>query len=398
VIPYTKHHVNEDDIRAVTDVLRSGPITSGPKIEEFEERFAEAIGARYAVAMSSGTAALHVAMCIAGIGSRDRVVTSPNTFLASANCVVMAGGIVDFLDVEPIAHNLDPELLMRTWQADTKAVIAIDYAGQPCEMPAIYQWAQSKGALVIEDACHSLGSGFLHENRLWAVGSHPWADITIFSFHPAKAITTAEGGMLVTSNQGWADKARRLRSHGIKRHPNDNFYGLGCDTNPCMAERGPWYYEMQDFGFNYRISDIACALGASQLRRLEGFVSRRHEIVNLYNKAFSGISNLVTPALIHPENASHVAWHLYTVEVNFQGLGTCRTDFMRALAERGIGTQVLYIPVHLQPWYRRNFGYGPGKCPVAEAFYTRALSLPLYPAMTEDDVSRVISAVCALLR
>lgn len=393
LIPYGRQEISEQDIAAVAEVLRSDFLTCGPKVEEFETHFARLVGSKHAVAVNSATSALHLAMRVTGVGPGDRVVTSPNTFLASANCAAFVGAIPDFADIDPVSYNLDPAALERGWQPDTKAVVAVDYAGQPCDLPAIARVARAQGAVVIEDACHGMGGSFMHEGCAWKLGGHPWADITVFSFHPVKTMTTGEGGMLVTNSDVWADAARRLRSHGVER---ERFLGLGADNEPAFAERGPWYYEMQDLGYNYRLTDIQSALGLSQLSRLESFIARRREIVASYNAAFAGIPWLTTPGLAPPAQAAHVSWHLYTVQIDFRALGRSRTEVMATLRQQGIATQVLYIPVHLQPWYRQTYGYGRGKCPVAEAYYTRALSLPLYPAMTTEEVACVQKAVRGL--
>ena len=393
LIPYGRQSISEEDIAAVGEALRSDFLACGPRAEEFERRIAELVGAKHAVAMNSATSALHIAMRVAGVGPGHRVVTSPNTFLASANCAAFVGATPDFSDIDWVSYNLDPIGLERSWQLDTKAVVAVDYAGQPCDLPAIAQVARARGAIVIEDACHAVGGSFLHEGRAWKLGGHPWADMTVFSFHPVKTMTTGEGGMLVTNNDDWAGMARQLRSHGVERK---HFLGLGADDEPAFAERGPWHYEMQNLGYNYRITDIQCALGLSQLSRLEAFIARRREIVASYNSAFAGIPWLTLPRLRAPADAALVSWHLYTIQIDFRGIGRTRTEVMVELYRQGVGTQVLYIPVHLQPWFRQTYGYARGKCPVAEAYYAHALSLPLYPAMTAEDVARVQAAVRAL--
>ena len=398
-LPYSRQWVDEADIQAVADVLRSEFLTCGPKVEEFEGRFAALVGARHAAAMNSATSALHVAMLVAGIKRGDRVITTPNTFLASANCAAFVGATPDFADIDPVSYNLDAVALERSWLPDTRAIVAVDYAGQPCDMPRIARFARERGAMVIEDACHSVGGGGTHEGRVWKVGGHPWADITVFSFHPVKAMTSGEGGMLVTNNDVWAAHARSLRSHGVVKDPA-RFVGL-CSVmshgaslkGSHLSETGPWYYEMQDLGYNYRITDIQCALGLSQLDRLSGFVARRREIVARYNAALADLPWLTTPGLRNPADRDYISWHLYTVQIAFEKIGKTRTQVMTELRNRGVGTQVLYIPVHLQPWYRQRYGYGPGKCPVAEECYRHTLSLPLYPAMTEADVDRVIGIV-----
>lgn len=392
-LSYGRQSISEQDIAAVCEVLRSDFLTCGPKVEEFERRFAELVDAKHAVAVNSATSALHLAVRVAGIGPSDRVITSPNTFLASANCAAFVGATPDFSDIDPISYNLDPVVLEANWLPDTKAVVAVDYAGQPCDMPAIARIAREHNAVVIEDACHGVGGGFVHDGRAWKLGGHPWEDITTFSFHPVKTMTAGEGGMLVTNNSDWAAKARQLRSHGMV---GDAVGFISSDSCLVTAEKGPWYYEMQDLGYNYRISDIHCALGLSQLTRLDAFIGRRREIVAHYNAAFADVPWLITPGLRTPANRDHISWHLYTVQIDFKAIGKTRTQVMTELRQKGIGTQVLYIPVHLQPWYRKTYGYARGKCPVSENYYRRALSLPLYPAVTDIDVRRVIDAVHAL--
>jgi len=389
-LPYGRQSIAEEDLAAVAEVLRSDFLTCGPKVEEFERRLAARVGARHAVVVNSATSALHLAMRVAGVGPGMRVLTSPNTFLASANCAAFVGATPDFVDIDPVSYNLDPGLLERGWPEDARAVVAVDYAGQPCDLPTIAATARAQGAVVIEDACHGLGGAFHHQGRVWPLGGHPWADMTIFSFHPVKTLTTGEGGALVTDNEAWAERARRLRSHGVERR---QFSGLGAPGESALAEHGPWYYEMQDLGYNYRLTDLQCALGLAQLERLDTFVQRRRQIVAAYNAAFAGLPGLRTPGVREPANRDHISWHLYTVQIDFPALGKTRTQVMTELRQRGIGTQVLYIPVHLQPWYRQTYGYGRGKCPVAEQHYRRALSLPLYPELSDEDVTRVIEAV-----
>jgi len=411
MLPYGRQLIDESDIGAVLRALRSDFLTCGPEVELFEREFAGMVGAKHAVAVCNATAALHLAMRVLGIGPRDRVVTSPNTFLASANAAAYVGATPDFSDIAPVFFTLDPARLESGWQADTKAVVAVDYAGVPCNMPEIARIARSHGAFVIEDACHGIGGGFNADGKRWKLGGNPWADITTFSFHPVKTMTTGEGGVLVTDNDEWAAKARLLRTHGVTRNPSD-FVGLSDSKSPishlldpALAELGPWYYEMQDLGYNYRITDIQCALGRSQLSRLPEFVKRRQEIAWRYNEAFADLDWLSPPALdLKPStldsfsfyfSLTDLSLHLYTVQIDFALLGKTRAEVMQQLRDKGVGSQVLYIPVYLQPWYRCTFGYAPGKCPHAEEFYARALSLPLYPAMTDEDVDRVIHAVLA---
>ena len=395
-LPYGRHWIDEDDIAAVMRVMNSEFLTCGPEIEAFEKEFAMRVGAKHAVAVCNATAALHLAMVVSGIKPGDRVVTSPNTFLASANCAAFVGAIPDFVDIDPVTYNLDPKCLERTWQPDTKAVVAVDYAGQSADMPEIARIARKRGAVVIEDACHAAGGTFIHDGRVWNIGGHPWADMTVFSFHPVKTMTAGEGGLLVTDNADYADRARQLRTHGMVRN-RAKFIDADPDDCPLLAERGPWFYEMQQLGFNYRITDIQGALARSQLRKLNAFIQRRREIVARYNEVLSKLPWIQTPRLRNPEDRDHISWHLYTVQMDFEAIGKTRTDTIIEL-ERDwvVGCQVLYIPVHLQPWYRSTYGYRQGKCPIAEAYYERALSLPLYPAMNDGDQSRVIAAITSL--
>lgn len=400
ILPYGRQSIDDADIAAVVNALKSDFLTCGPEVEAFEREFSEFVGAKHAVAVANATDALHLAMRVAGIGPGDRVVTSPNTFLASANCAAFVGATADFCDIDSVSYNIDPVALETGWKPDTKAVVAVAYAGQAANMPEIARIARSRGAVIIEDACHGTGGGFQHDGRDWKLGGHPWADITTFSFHPVKTLTTGEGGMLVTDNPEYARLARQLRAHGIERDPS-KFRGFG-SKDPAFTEQGPWVYEMQELGYNHRITDMQCALGRSQLRKLDHFIERRAEIVAAYNQAFTDLPWLQTPRLAYwlqeqgdasADSPHRISWHLYTVSIDFTALGMTRSETMARLRAHGVGSQVLYIPVHLQPWYRKTFGYLPGKCPVAEAYYTRALSLPLYPAMTNEDVEHVIFVV-----
>ncbi|WP_202617502.1 UDP-4-amino-4,6-dideoxy-N-acetyl-beta-L-altrosamine transaminase [Roseimaritima sediminicola] len=392
MIPYGRQSISPADIDAVSECLWSGWLTTGPAVQEFEEAFARRVGAKHAVAVCNATAALHLAMLAAEIGPGDRVITSPNTFLSSANCAAFVGATPDFADIDPVSYTLCPKSLEASWQDDVKAVVAVDYAGQTADMPAIADVVRRRGAVVIEDACHATGGRFEHNGKTYSVGGHPWADMTVFSFHPVKTMTTGEGGMLVTDNDVYANRARSLRSHGMTRDPQ-SFSGLG-DDGP--EERGPWYYEMHDLGFNYRITDLQCAIGLSQLTRLDEFTEKRRRLVKQYNDGLADVPAIETPRLRNSNDADLTSWHLYTVQIDFESLGVSRTELMRSLADAGIGSQVLYIPVHLQPWYRRQYGYTTGKCPAAEALYTRSLSLPLFPELAESEQDHIIDTTLQL--
>jgi perosamine synthetase len=404
MIPYGRQSISEADIEAVVGALRSEFLTSGPEVEAFEVEFAATVGSKHAVAVCNATAALHLAMRVLDIGPGDRVMTSPNTFLASANAAAYVGATPDFSDIDPVSYNLDAAELERGWKPDTKAVVAVDYAGQPCNMPEIARVARERGAFVIEDACHGVGGGFRAVGKEWKLGGHPWADITTFSFHPVKTMTTGEGGMLVTDNEEWAAQARLLRSHGVTRNPSE-FIGLGnvpaqvAAFRSPLSEFGPWYYEMQQLGYNYRITDIQCALGRSQLSRLPEFMARRRAIVALYSESLADLPWLATPKLatwLEKKSGESISWHLYTVLIDFSAIGFSRTQVMEKLRSSGIATQVLYIPVYLQPWYRASFGYTEGKCARAEKFYENCLSLPLYPTMSDSDALSVVESLRSL--
>lgn len=390
-IPYGKQSIDQADIDAVCEALQSDFLTCGPFVDRFENAFASFVGSKHAIVVCNATAALHMAMAAADIGPGDRVITSPNTFLSSANCAAFVGATPDFCDIDPRTYNLCPKSLEDGWLADTKAVVAVAYAGQSADMPAISQIARRHGAIVIEDASHGTGGGFCIDGTRYKQGSHPWADMTIFSFHPVKTLTTGEGGILVTDNDEYAAKARLFRTHGITRDPS-SFQGLGSST-PALTEQGPWYYEMQDLGYNFRITDLQCALGLSQLQKLPAFIRRRRDIVARYNAAFADLTWLTTPHTLRPEDADEISWHLYTVQIDFAALGQSRTSAMAELRDHKVGSQVLYIPVYLQPFYRKSYGYPEGKCPNAERYYAQALSLPLYPAMSDADVDLVIRSV-----
>lgn len=392
-LSYGRQSIDEEDIQAVVDVLRSDYLTCGPAVEEFEKEFARFIGAKHAISFANATGALHIAMLAAGIGPGDRVLTSPLTFVASANCAAFVGAIPDFVDVDPATLLFCADEFEKALTPDVKAVIPVDLAGLSPDMPAIAEVARKHGVAVIQDACHAAGGGFEYNGQHWKTGAHPWADMTVFSFHPVKTMTTGEGGMITTDCDELARKARLYRAHGIVRSGND-MQGLGSDLS-VMKEMGPWYYEMHELGYNYRLTDIQCALGRSQLKKLNAFMARRRDIVRTYNEAFSGATWIETP-YCPADRLQDTSWHLYSPRFDFEGLGMTRTEVMKELARYGVGSQVLYIPVHLQPWYRKTYGYAPGKCPVAERAYAKLISLPLFPAMDDDDVAHVIESVLKL--
>jgi perosamine synthetase len=368
MIPYGRQTIEEDDIQAVVEVLKSDYITTGPKIAEFEGMVADYVGVKYAVAISNGTSALHAACFVAGIGKGDEVITTPLTFAASANCVLYCGGTPVFADVDPKTYNIDPADIERKITSNTKAIIAVHLAGQPCDMDAIHEIARKHNLLVIEDGAHALGSEYKGKK----VGS--LSDMTTFSFHPVKPITTGEGGMIVTDNEGFYQKLMLFRSHGITR-----------DENLMTRNDGPWFYQQLDLGFNYRITDIQCALGCSQMKKLDRFLKRRKEIVSRYNKAFADCENIVTPYQL-PDTES--GWHLYIIQVkNYD-----RRKVFEQLRKKGIAVNVHYIPVYMHPYYQEH-GYKEVHCKNAEEIYSHILSLPLYPTLKEEEQEYVITTV-----
>ena len=369
LLPYGRQSIDEDDIQAVVETLRSDWLTTGPNVAEFEEAFAEWVGARYAVSFSSGTAALHGAAFVAGLRVGDEALTSPLTFVATANCVLYQRATPVFVDVCADTLNLDPEQLECRISNKARAILAVDYAGHPADFEAIVRIAESRGLVVIEDACHALGA----EYRGRRVGS--LAHLTVFSFHPVKHLSTGEGGMVTTDDAGWAQMLRQFRNHGISSE---------------ARERRGWQYEMVMLGFNYRLTDIACALGISQLTKIEANLARRREIAAQYAAALQGMPQLLLPCVRADVDP---AWHLYPIRLNLGRLPATREQIFRALRAENIGVNVHYIPVHLQPYYRGRFGYRGGEYPVAENAYERLISLPMFHGMTDEDVGDVISAV-----
>lgn len=372
VLPYGHQSIEEDDIQAVVETLRSEWLTTGPKVEEFEEAFASYVGAKYAVSFSSGTAALHGAASVAGLSSGDEAITSPMTFAASANCVLYQNAIPVFADVSPDTLNLDPAQAELKITSRTRAIIPVDYAGHPAEMEAFLALAEKHGLVVIEDACHALGAVY----RQRKTGSI--AHMTVFSFHPVKHLTTGEGGMVTTQDAKLAAKLRRFRNHGINS-----------DARRRQLE-GQWHYEMVSLGFNYRLTDIACALGLSQLKKQDANLLRRQQIAAQYMTALREIPGVVVPQV---RGDVVPAWHLYPVRFDLLRFRVDRAEIFRALRGENIGVNVHYIPVHLHPYYKDRFGYEGGEFSVAESAYEQLISLPMFPAMSNEDVEDVIAAV-----
>ncbi len=372
LLPYGRQTIEEADIDAVVEVLRSAWLTTGPKVAEFEEAFAARVGAEHAVSFTSGTAALHAAAFAADLKSGDEAITTPMTFAATANCILYQNATPVFADVSPDTLNLDPEQIERGINPRVRAIFVVDYAGHPADLDTIIEFAKRKGLMVIEDACHALGA----EHRGRRVGSI--ADMTVFSFHPVKHITTGEGGMVTTNNSNLAETLRRFRNHGISSDARQR------------QSAGQWHYEMVLLGFNYRLPDIACALGIEQLKKLDAGLVRRREIAARYTAAFSQIPGIIPPAVRAGVNP---AWHLYPIRLDLTALSSDRAQFFRALRAENIGVNVHYIPVHLHPYYRERFGYRGGEFPVAEDAYSRLISLPMFHGMTDRDADDVIEAV-----
>ena len=375
MLPYGRQWVDEADVQAVVEVLRSDWLTTGPKVREFEEQVAEYVGAREAVAVNSGTAALHVAAFAAGIGPGDEVITTPLTFAASANCVLYLGGRPVFADVRPDTLNIDPEDVARKVTPKTKAVIAVDFTGQPCDYKAIRALAEEHGLVVIEDAAHALGAEY-NGQRVGTLN-----ELTTFSFHPVKHVTTGEGGIVVTDDPDLAAKMRTFRTHGITADFRQR------------AEAGSWVYEMVALGYNYRLPDINCALGLAQMSKLDRWLARRRKIASRYTEAFAAMPEVDVPRVLPEANP---AWHLYVVELNLERLQVGRKEVFAALRAENIGVNVHYIPVYWHPYYQA-LGYKRGLCPVAETVYERLISLPMFPAMTDKEVSDVIMAVSKVI-
>jgi len=372
LLPYGRQSIDESDIQAVVETLRSDWLTTGPKVAEFEEAIAAGVDAKYAVSFSSGTAALHAAAFTAGLQPGDEAITSPLTFAATANCVLYQGATPVFADVLEDTLNLDPELVATRISGRTKAILPVDYAGHPADLDSIMRLAERHGLIVIEDACHALGA----EYRGHRVGSV--AHMTVFSFHPVKHLTTGEGGMVTTDNPVFAETLRRFRNHGISSDARQR------------QSAGQWHYEMVLLGFNYRLTDIACALGLRQIQKLETNLARRRQIAARYAAEFDNMPGIFTPQTRRDVDP---AWHLYPIRLDLAKLSAGRAEVFAALRAENIGVNVHYIPVHLHPYYRDCFGYKGGEYPVAEDAYERLISLPMFHGMSESDVEDVVRAV-----
>jgi UDP-4-amino-4,6-dideoxy-N-acetyl-beta-L-altrosamine transaminase len=381
LLPYGRQTIEDDDVAAVAAALRDEFLTTGPRVAAFETAFAEAVGARHAVACANGTAALHLAMLALGVGEGEVCIVPSVTFLATANCARYVGAEVVFADVDPDTGLMTPgtlaEAVARAGGRKIAAVLPVHLRGDVAELPALRRIADQAGAALVEDACHAVGSRMTFDNAPASVGDGRWGDLAVFSFHPVKTLTTAEGGMITTADPRLAERLGRLRSHGMVRPEG----------------AAPWWYEMPELGFNYRLPDVLCALGLSQLSKLPRFVARRRALAHRYETAFAPLAPTVR--LARRPSWSDPALHLMTALIDFEAAGLTRAEATAALKARGVGSQVHYIPVHRQPYYANR--YGALDLPGADAWYARCLSLPLYPTMEDADVERVAAALGEVL-
>lgn len=384
MIPYGRQSITEEDIQAVVDVLRSELLTQGPVVPAFEEAVCAYTGAKYAVAVNSGTSALHIACRALGLGPGDILWTSPITFVASANCALYCGAEVDFVDIDPLTFNVSVEALSRKLEDAEKIgrlpkiVVPVHLCGLSCDMEAIGALSKQYGFFVVEDACHAIGGGYKGTN----IGSCQYSDVTVFSFHPVKTITTGEGGMAVTNQEDLANKMQLLRSHGITRN----------DENMTHTPDGPWYYQQIELGYNYRLTDFQAALGKSQIHRLEQFVTRRNKLAMLYDELLAD-----KPVRCQfREKGYKSGMHLYVVRLLFDNLEKSYLQIFNELRDAGIGVNLHYIPVHTQPWYQR-MGFRIGAFPEAEKYYKEAISLPMYPDLQEGQVIQIAEILAGVL-
>jgi len=389
MIPYGRHFIDEDDIQAVVEVLRNAALTQGPMVQAFEDAVATYVGARYAVAVSSATAGLHLAALAAGVGPGTSLITSPITFVASANAALYAGAEAAFCDIDPATINMCPDNLRDALRKypNARAVIPVHYAGLPCEMPAIKAICDAAGTVVIEDAAHALGARYADGQR---VGCCAHSLMAVFSFHPVKNIATGEGGMITTNDEPTYRRLLRLRSHGINKL-TDSFQ-LPEQATTAGIEN-PWYYEMQELGFHYRITDIQCALGLSQLKKLDQFLARRTALARSYDQAFAGMQTIRPAQSVGRDRSGH---HLYVLRIDYAAAKISRAELMHSLTAKKIVTQVHYIPVPAQPYYQR-LGFQLANYPNAQGFYDQALSIPLFYGLTDEQQGFVVLAIKELV-
>jgi len=381
VYSYGKQTIDDDDVKAVVNALKSDWMTQGPEVKKFENALNDKLGGKFCSAVSNGTAGLHLIGMALGWKPGDIVLTVPITFLASANCIIYAGATPDFVDIDPVNYTIDIEkleekiLFYKKQNKQVKAVVAVDFAGNPCDWKALKSLSAKYGFHLVNDNCHALGA-YYGGNMKYAP---EYADLVNLSFHPVKHITTGEGGAVLTNNAELDEKIKIYRTHGMTK-----------DEKYLEKNDGPWYYEMHSPGFNYRITDFQCALGTSQISKLESFVTRRREIAHYYDEAFKSHELLQIPGIT--KDALH-AYHLYPLRVKHDKMKVGKKEFFALLKEKGIMGQVHYVPVHLQPYYKNQFGFKPGYCPAAEKFYEEEISIPLYPALTDEDLHYISNAI-----
>ena len=379
MISYGRQSIDQSDIDAVDHVLKGDFLTQGPAVEKFEKDLKSYFGAKHSCVVSNGTAALHLTALALGWQSADIVITTPITFLATANCIVYAGATPDFVDIDPVTYTIDPNQLeekVKSYQLKSKkvkAVIGVDYAGHPCDWKALREIADKYDLQLVNDNCHALGASYFGDKQ-YAV---KYADVVTQSYHPVKHITTGEGGAVLTNDLEIDEKVRCLKTHGMTKSPHQ-----------LEKNDGPWYYEMHEMGYNYRITDFQCALGSNQLKKLDKFVDKRREISKMYDKSFSNVDNIKIP---ENQNSVEHAYHLYPLQINFEKLPITKPEFFYRMKQVGINLQVHYIPVHLQPFYRKQYGFKEGDYPISESFYRNEVSLPIYPDLSTKDISLVVN-------
>jgi len=389
MISYGKQSIDQSDIDAVVEVLKGDWLTQGPAVETFENDIKNYFGAKHVCAVSNGTAALHLAGLALDWQPGDIVITTPLTFLATANCIVYAGATPDFVDIDPVTYTIDSNLVeekIKIYQSKgkkVKAIIGVDYAGHPCNWKALREIADKYDLQLVNDNCHALGATYF-DNKHYAV---KYADLVIQSYHPVKHLTTGEGGTVLTNNSELDERIRRLRTHGMTKD-NSKFSIQHQSLNE------PWYYEMHEVGYNYRITDFQCALGSSQLKKLNSFVEKRCLIASRYDDSFANIVNLKIPE--NNDSIDH-SYHLYPLQIDFEKCSFTKVQFFEKMKESGINLQIHYIPIHMQPFYRKNYGFQKGDFPVSENFYHKEVSLPIYPDLSNKDVSLVIDSILRIM-
>ena len=385
MISYGKQSIDQDDIDSVVKVLKGDWLTQGPAVETFENHLQNYFGAKHTCAVANGTAALHLTGMALGWQPGDIVITTSITFLATANCIAYAGATPDFVDIDPVTYTIDPNLVeekVKFYQSKgkkVKAIIGVDYAGHPCDWKSLRTIADKYDVQLVNDNCHALGASYFGDKQ-YAV---KYADVVTQSYHPVKHITTGEGGAVLTNNSEIDEKVRCLRTHGMTKNPNQ-----------LKKNDGPWYYEMHDVGYNYRITDFQCALGSSQLTKLDHYIQKRRGIAKKYDESLSSVNSLKIP---EAHNSVGHAYHLYPLQIDFEKLSLTKPDFFQKMKQAGINLQVHYIPVHLQPFYISNYGFTLGDYPISENFYEREISLPIYFILTQKEQNFVIESLLKVL-